>query len=63
MALALKVIPVGVAYAIWAGLGTATIAVIGMVAFGEQVSALKIVFIGMIIAGAVGLNLITDTRT
>lgn len=63
VALALKAIPVGVAYAIWAGLGTAAIAVIGMTVFGEQVSVLKIVFLGMIIAGAVGLNLITDTRT
>ena len=63
VALALKVIPVGVAYAIWAGLGTAAIAVIGMTVFDEQVSVLKIVFIGMVIAGAVGLNLITDTRT
>ena len=60
LALSLKTVPVGVAYAIWSGLGTVIVAIIGFVWFGEAVSALKILLIGMIVVGAVGLNLITE---
>jgi small multidrug resistance pump len=54
---ALKAIPVSTAYAIWSGVGTATIAVIGMVFLGEPGGALKTAGIGMIIVGVVLLNL------
>ena len=50
-------IGVGVAYAIWSGLGTALIAAIGIFAFREPVTALKLFSIALIIAGVVGLNL------
>jgi small multidrug resistance pump len=60
LALSLKTVPVGVAYAIWSGVGTVIVAIIGFVWFGEVATALKIVLIGMIVAGAVGLNLITE---
>lgn len=54
---ALKKIDVSVAYAIWSGVGTALIAVIGITFFGESGSALKIGSILLIILGVVGLNL------
>ena len=57
MALALKKLEVGMTYAIWAGLGTALIAVIGVLWFKEPMNALKAVSILLIIAGVVGLNL------
>lgn len=57
LTLALKKIEVGVAYAIWAGVGTALIAVIGIVGFKESATALKFVSIGLIIIGVVGLHL------
>ena len=57
MILALRRIELGVAYAIWAGLGTALIALIGIVWFQESVTLLKIVSIALIIAGVVGLHL------
>jgi small multidrug resistance pump len=57
MALALKKLEVGMTYAIWAGLGTALIAVIGVLWFKEPMSVLKAVSILLIIAGVVGLNL------
>jgi len=57
MALALKKLEVGMTYAIWAGLGTALIAVIGVLWFKEPMSALKAVSILLIIASVVGLNL------
>ena len=57
MILALKKMELGVVYAIWAGLGTAMIALIGIVWFQESVSLLKIVSIVFIVLGVVGLRL------
>jgi small multidrug resistance pump len=57
LALALKEMAVGVAYAIWSGMGTALIALIGFAYFGEPMTALKWLSIGMIILGVAGLNL------
>ena len=54
---ALKRIDLGVAYAIWSGVGTALIATIGAIWFQEPMTLLKVFFIGLIIAGVVGLNL------
>lgn len=56
LGLCLKQLDVGVAYAIWAGLGTALIAVVGIVWFKEPVTAIKIVCLALIIAGVVGLQ-------
>ncbi len=57
LTLALRGIPVGVAYAVWAGLGTAVIAVVAMIAFHEPLSGPKLVCLALIILGVVGLNL------
>lgn len=56
---ALKHIPVGVAYAIWAGVGIVAIALIGAVGFKEQLSPAQLGCIGMVVFGAVGLRLTT----
>jgi small multidrug resistance pump len=56
-ALALKGLEISLAYAVWAGVGTAAIAVIGMAAMGESVNALKLASIMLVIGGVVGLNL------
>jgi small multidrug resistance pump len=53
----LKKLEVGVAYAIWSGLGTALITLIGIISFEESVSLIKILSIILIIMGVVGLNL------
>lgn len=45
------------AYAIWAGLGTALIAIIGIFAFHEPVNVLKVLFLTMIIVGVMGLKM------
>jgi small multidrug resistance pump len=57
LSMSLKTIEVGIAYAVWAGVGTLVVAVIGVVFFGESVSPLKIVSILLVVAGVVGLNL------
>jgi len=56
LTLALKGIPVGVAYAIWSGLGTALIAVIAAIAFGEHFTLAKTACLAMIVLGVAGLN-------
>ena len=57
LSLILRELAVGTTYAIWAGAGTAAIAVIGIVALGEPATAIKLASIALIIAGVVGLNL------
>ncbi len=55
--LALGRLEVGPAYAVWTGIGVAGTAVIGMLVLGESLSVLKLVSIGLVLAGVVGLNL------
>jgi small multidrug resistance pump len=55
--LALRSLQVGLAYAIWSGLGTSLVTLIGIFYFRDPVSALKIASLLMVIAGVVGLNL------
>ncbi len=57
LTLALKEIQLSLAYAIWSGIGTVLIVIIGILYFHEPVTALKIISISLIIAGVVGLNL------
>lgn len=57
LAQALKSMPVGTAYAIWSGAGTAAIALIGVVFIGESVTAAKILGLLLVICGVVVLNL------
>jgi small multidrug resistance pump len=55
--LALKRIDVSIAYAIWSGLGTAFITVIGILWFKEPASALKLISLIVVIAGVIGLHM------
>jgi len=54
--ISLRTIPLGVVYAIWSGIGTAAIVVIGLFLFRETLDAVKVVGIGLIITGVVMLN-------
>ncbi|MEL7567025.1 MAG: multidrug efflux SMR transporter [Dehalobacterium sp.] len=60
--MALKKINISVAYAIWSGIGTASIAIVGYMLFQEQMNIVKITAIVMIIAGVIMLNLNGVTR-
>lgn len=62
LTLALKKVDIGVAYAIWSGVGTALIATIGVLYFREPISILKVIGIVAIIEGVVALNLSGGTR-
>lgn len=52
-----RTIPMGTAYAIWTGIGAVGAFTVGIVAFGDTVSTIRIVSIGLIVAGIVGLKL------
>ncbi|OIJ62937.1 DMT family transporter [Streptomyces mangrovisoli] len=57
LALTLRTVGIGTAYAIWSGIGTASIAVLGMLLFGEGLGAAKVAGIVLIVLGVVVLNL------
>ena len=56
LALVLKHLSVGTTYAVWSAVGTAAIALVGMLAYGEAANALKLASLGLIVLGVVGLN-------
>ena len=59
LGLALKALPVGTAYAVWTGIGAVGTAVLGIYLFGEPATAARLASIGLIVAGIVGLKLVT----
>jgi small multidrug resistance pump len=58
--MSLAKIDVGIAYAIWAAIGTATVSIAGMLLFSESFDSIKIVSLSFIVMGVVGLNLRDD---
>ena len=63
MALALKVIPVGIAYAIWSGVGILMIAIIGFAVFGQKLDLPAILGMGLILVGILVIHLFSATST
>jgi quaternary ammonium compound-resistance protein SugE len=59
LGLALRTLPLGTAYAVWTGVGTVGTAFLGMWLFGEPAHALRLLCIGLILAGIVGLKLVS----
>jgi quaternary ammonium compound-resistance protein SugE len=59
LGMSLKSLPLGTAYAVWTGVGTVGTALLGIALFGEAASALRLVCIGLIVMGIVGLKLVT----
>jgi small multidrug resistance pump len=57
LALVLRDISVNTAYAVWAGAGTAAVAIIGMAVLGEPATAVKLGAIALIVVGVIALNL------
>lgn len=56
LAYAMRSLPTGTAYAVWVGIGASLTVAYGMVASGEPVSALRVLFLAMIIGGVIGLK-------
>lgn len=59
LGLALRHLPLGTAYAVWTGIGTLGTVILGIWLFGESAGALRLACIGLIVAGIVGLKLVT----
>jgi quaternary ammonium compound-resistance protein SugE len=59
LALALKELPVGTAYAVWTGIGAVGTVILGIYLFGEPATAARLACISLILAGIVGLKLVT----
>ncbi|MDP3032087.1 MAG: quaternary ammonium compound efflux SMR transporter SugE [Rhodocyclaceae bacterium] len=55
----LKTLPVGTAYAVWTGIGAVGTALLGMLLFNESREVARLVCIGLIVAGILGLKLVT----
>lgn len=58
LGLSLKTLPLGTAYAVWTGIGTVGTAALGILLFGDPATAARLLCIGLIMAGIVGLKLI-----
>ena len=57
LTVALKVLPIGTAYAVWTGIGAAGTALLGVYLFGEPVSVLRLASVAVVLIGIVGLGL------
>lgn len=61
LSIVLKTIPVGIAYAIWSGVGVAIITLIGLFFFNQKIDMAGVIGIGLIIAGVIMLNVFSKT--
>lgn len=59
LGIAMKSLPVGTAYAVWVGVGAVGTALLGIVLFGDPANAGRLLSLGLILAGIVGLKLTT----
>jgi quaternary ammonium compound-resistance protein SugE len=59
LGIAMKSLPVGTAYAVWVGVGAVGTAIFGIILFGESASAMRLLSLGLIVIGIVGLKLAT----
>ncbi|MHB8708931.1 MAG: quaternary ammonium compound efflux SMR transporter SugE [Desulfuromonadales bacterium] len=59
LGIAMKSLPIGTAYGVWVGVGAVGTAVLGIVLLGEPANAFRLVSLGLIVAGIVGLKLAT----
>ena len=60
LSLSLKAIPVGIAYAIWAGLGVVLITLVGWLALGQKLDSAAVAGMGLIVAGVAVINLFSS---
>jgi len=60
LSLTLDTIPIGVAYAVWSGVGVATITLVSFVLYDEKIDAAGLIGIGLIVAGVVVLRLFSE---
>ena len=59
LSLSLRTLPVGTGYAVWTGIGAAGTAIVGMILLGDSAAPMRILCIGLILAGVIGLRLVS----
>lgn len=57
---AMKALPAGTAYAVWTGIGAVGVAVVGMVVHGDSASPARLLCMGLVVAGVIGLRLVEE---
>ena len=62
LAMAVRTLPMGTAYAVWTGIGAATTAILGMILFNEPRDVARLVCLGLIVTGVVGLKLVSPSH-
>ena len=60
LAWAMRTLPVGTAYAVWTGIGAVGTVILGIALFGEAATVARLACVGLIVAGIVGLKVVTD---
>lgn len=61
LAVAVRDLPLGTAYAVWTGIGTVGTVIVGILLFGESTAALRLMCVAAIVAGIVGLKLVSPS--
>jgi len=61
LSLVLKAIPIGIAYAVWAGLGIVLLALVGWIVFGQALDTPAMIGIALILAGVIVMNVFSKT--
>lgn len=61
LGIAMKQIPVGTAYAVWTGIGATGTVILGIVLLGEPATALRLACLGLIVAGIIGLKVLSSS--
>ncbi|WP_078392982.1 DMT family transporter [Shouchella patagoniensis] len=59
LGIAMETIPLGVAYAVWTGIGTVGSALVGMIYYNESKDRLRIIFIGLVVISVIGLRIVS----
>ena len=59
LGLAVRTLPLGTAYAVWTGIGTVGTVIVGMLFLGEAASLTRVLCVGLILSGIIGLKLVT----
>ena len=62
LSLALRTLPVGTGYAVWTGIGAAGTTILGMVLLGDSAAPIRVICIGLILAGIIGLKLVSGNQ-
>lgn len=62
MSLSLKTIPIGIAYAVWSGVGIVAISIIGLIAFGQRLDTAALTGIALIVSGVAVIQLFSKSR-